>query len=108
MNLRKCSRSTRKGRAACRAADQELALGVDEPVARAGLGEEIARTRWVRLDLAAKLRDVDVQVVGLRSVRGPPDLAENCSMGEQLSGVDGQKSKSANSCGVSRSSSPSR
>ena len=37
--------------------------GVDEPVAGAGLREEVAGPRGIGLELAAQLRDVDVEVV---------------------------------------------
>ena len=41
--------------------------GVDEPVAGAGLGQQVAGARRVGLDLCAQVRDVDVQVVRLHA-----------------------------------------
>src|SRR5579862_9116104 len=57
---------------------------VHEPVAGARLGEQIARARRVRLDLPAQVRDVDVEVVRLDLVGGPPHLAQEHAMREQL------------------------
>ena len=49
---------------------------IDEPVAGARLGEQVARARRVGLDLAPQVRDVDVQVVRLDLVRRAPHLAQ--------------------------------
>ena len=57
---------------------------VDEPVTRAGLGEQVPRARRVRLELAAQLRHVDVQVVRLVAVRRPPHLAQDRAVRQQL------------------------
>src|SRR4029450_1853517 len=58
--------------------------GIDEAVTGSWFGEEVARPGGVALDLAPKLGDVYVQVVGLGLVRGAPDLAQDHPVREQL------------------------
>jgi hypothetical protein len=50
---------------------------VDQTVADAGLGQQVARPDRIRLELAAQVRDVNVQVVGLVCARRAPDLAQD-------------------------------
>src|SRR5262245_4313609 len=59
--------------------------GANQPVPRSSLGEQKVRPGRVPLDLSAELRDVDMEVVGLPAVGGPPNLAQDRRMGEQLS-----------------------
>lgn len=46
--------------------------GVAQPVADAGLGQQVARAAGFRLDFAAELADEDAQIVRLIFVRWPP------------------------------------
>src|SRR5438093_12962151 len=62
----------------------------DEPVARPRLGLQV-----VRAELAAELRNVDVQVIRLVAVRGPPHLAQDRAVREQLAGVAGEQAQDA-------------
>ena len=62
--------------------------GRHEPVAGAGLGQQVARPRGIGLELPAQLRDVDVEIVRLRAVRRPPHLAQDRAVGEELALVD--------------------
>src|SRR3954469_6174651 len=57
---------------------------LDEPIPRAWLREDVARARWVRFDLAAQLRDVDMQVVRLGGVCLAPHFVQDCAVREQL------------------------
>ena len=70
---------------------ERLLVRRDEPVASAGLGEQIARARRVGLELAPQLRDVDVQVVRLVPVGRPPHLAQDRPMRQQLALVLGEQ-----------------
>src|SRR5437764_466517 len=58
---------------------------IDEPVARTGLGEDVARPCRVVLDLAPQLRHVHVQVVRLVAVERPPHLPQDHAVRQQLS-----------------------
>src|SRR4029453_13667249 len=55
-----------------------------EPVADARLVEQVARPGGVGLDLPAQMRDIDVQVVRLLSIRRAPDRAQDRRMRQQL------------------------
>ena len=61
-----------------------------QPVAHARLGDQIARMGRVGLELAAQLREVDAQIVGLGLVRGPPDLLQELALADQLALVADQ------------------
>ena len=52
-----------------------------EAIARAGLGEQVARARRILLDLPSELRHVDVEVVRLRAVVRVPRQPEGSSDG---------------------------
>src|SRR4029079_16878870 len=63
---------------------------IDQPVARSGLGEQEPRPCRLGLDLAPKLRDVDVQHVRRVAVAWPPDLLQERAARQQLPSVSGQ------------------
>src|SRR4029077_20687365 len=58
-----------------------------EAVAHPGLGEQVTRTRRLRLELAPQLGDVDAQVVALGLIRRPPPLLEELTLGDQAAAV---------------------
>ena len=66
-----------------------------QPVPRAGLGHQVARAGRVGLDLLAQAGDVDVQVVRLDLVGGPPDPFQDGAVGEQLALVLGEQAAAA-------------
>src|SRR4029453_5885200 len=72
---------------------RRLRTGIDEAVTGSWFGEEVARPGGVALDLAPKLGDVYVQVVGLGLVRGAPDLAQDHPVREQLALVEREETK---------------
>src|ERR1700722_8439585 len=57
---------------------------VHEAVSGAWLVQQVAGSGRVRLDLAAQLRDVHVQIARLSLVGGPPELSQDRAVGEQL------------------------
>src|SRR5205085_4427806 len=67
--------------------------GTYEPVAGARLRQEKTRTGRIGLNLAPKLRDVDVEVVRLAPVVWPPDLAQDHRMRQQLPFVSDEQTQ---------------
>ena len=74
---------------------------IDQSVAGAGLGQEIARPGRVGLDLAAELRHVHVEVVGLLRVPRPPDLAQDIRWVSSFPGLGRGRAGGRTRCGVS-------
>src|ERR1700743_1369350 len=64
-----------------------------EAVPHARLGEQVARTGRLGLQLAAELGDVDAQVVGLRAVGRTPNVLEELLLGDQPAPVADQDLK---------------
>src|SRR4029077_12123546 len=64
---------------------------VREPVADAGHGEDVVRTRGLRLDLPAQVPDVDVDDARLDGVFVAPDGVEDLLAAQDLAGVAGQE-----------------
>ena len=59
----------------------------DEPVAHAGFGDQVPRMARLGFELAAELRKVEAQVVGLGLVRGTPDLLQQLPLADELAGM---------------------
>src|SRR4029453_13766116 len=72
---------------------RRLRTGIDEAVTGSWFGEEVARPGGVALDLAPKLGDVYVQVVGRGRVRGAPDLARVLAGREEVALVERKETK---------------
>src|SRR5579859_258555 len=64
--------------------------GVDEAVADARFGEQVARPRRIGLQLPPELRNVHVEDVRRVRVAGPPDLLQDHPVREQLALVPGE------------------
>jgi hypothetical protein len=77
-----------------------------EPIAHAGLGEEESRPGRVGLQLAAQVTHVDVDVLDLSGVLGPPHLSEEAIGGEHLAGVAQEHEQELVLDGVRRISRP--
>src|SRR4029077_7411798 len=70
-----------------------LGVRVNQAVTGTGLGEDVARVLRILFELAAQLRDKDVEVVRLAVVSETPDLSENRLVGQELALVLGQEPK---------------
>src|ERR1700733_11909650 len=58
-----------------------LHVRVAQPIADTRLGDHVLRPRRVGFELGADVGDVDAEVVRLGAVLGPPDLAQQLSVG---------------------------
>src|SRR5262249_42024557 len=67
--------------------ESSVAGGVDEAVARAWCREQVAWPGGVGFELAAEVRDVDVEVVRLLAVSRAPDLAQDGRLRQQFAFV---------------------
>src|SRR5579885_593706 len=57
-------------------AELRSVLFAAETITHAGDSEDKARAGRIRLDFAAQLANIDVQVMGIRTIAGPPDLGQ--------------------------------
>src|SRR4029453_3260063 len=73
---------------------------------RARFRQEVAWPRGVALDLAAELRDVDVQVVRLPLVGRPPDLAQNQRVRHETADVERKEAQELELVGGERQELP--
>lgn len=64
----------------------QLCVG-HEAIAHAGFGADVARQSRVRLQLAAKARHIDTQVVSILGVAGAPDFPQQLPVGEHPTGI---------------------
>src|SRR5262245_20875091 len=68
-------------------------LNAGEPVAGCRFRDEVPRMGRIFLNLSAQSRDIDVHVVHLGLVGGPPDFSEDHAVGEEPPFVPGKERK---------------
>src|SRR5262245_22341273 len=68
-------------------------VGLAQPIADAGLGQDQPRLAGIGLELGAQLPDIDAQILGLARLGGSPDLAQKLLVRNHAASVAHQQTQ---------------